>query len=873
MKPSTPTFAVLMCLAIFWPSGGAQATTFIRLSDAALAQQSPLIVSGRIVDILPAELGGLPAVDYRLDVDRVIKGAAVAKGDRLRVRLPGGVRADGLGLKIFGMPSFSRGEEVLFFLHRQPGGVYMPQQLMLGAFRLVVGNAGKVALRDLGAAREWTPDGAKKVADGPRHAARFIAWLSQLSHGHLQPPDYLMPETAVPVTAKFATIRSSTEPLPVGCGANGGHEVRWFGFGEQSETWYSSSRNLAGFEAGGIDELRRALRTWSSDPNSTVSYFYGGTVGASGGFLGPDGFNTVLFGDPNGTLPGTFDGTGVLALGGPWFSCIPRPFRNRLFHPAIEADIILQDGLDLLVRISRRPSRAIAELLGHEVGHTLGLGHPAVEDALMYANLHDDGRGAAFTVDDLAGLYYLYGDPTSSTPRPKRPSDLRAKATGPNTVQLNWRDRSSSESNFRIERRSKGSFRTIGTTGAGQGSFTDSDRQAATQYTYRVVAQNASGASGYSTTARVTTPADQRPAAPNNLRLAPLSDRRLRLRWQDNSGDENGFRLEVRITGPWVEIPALLPPQTEVVDISGLDPLTTYTFRVRAANAFGGSPSSKEAAATTFASNAECRVDEHHLCLSGGRFEASLEYTNQHSGNTRGRGHATPDSDPTGNFWLFDRQLPDLTVRVADGRSFNDHFWVFTGGLTDIATTLTLRDTATGLERTYLSPAGSTCGVTDTAAFPAAAPAQAILGKAVVDLSALIVEPHLPTATTDKSTAGSCVSATGTLCLLDGRFAIRVEYTNQFAGNSSGAGRAVRLEPAAGYFWYFRLDFPELVVKMIDGRTNNGHFWLFWDSLSTLGYRLTVTDTVTGDRRTYERSPEDTCGAADTTAFAADPGS
>lgn len=876
MKRTTSILTAIAFGALSWAASESRATTYIRLDDAALAQQSPVIVSGRIVDLVPAGRGRLPAVEYHLDIDQVVKGAAMAKGDRLRVQLPGGVRSDGIGLQIFGMPQFAVGEEVLFFLRRQDGGVYVPQQLMLGAFRVSAEQNGKVARRELGGALELPPTDAKGAAaetsgERPRDAAKFIAWLSELDRGRLHPPDYFLPAAKTPAVAKFATIRSSTEPLPLGCGSDGGHEVRWFGFGELDETWFSSSRTLPSLDGGGIDQLRMALRSWSNDPNTTVSYFYGGSASTSGGFLGPDGFNTLLFEDPNGTLPGSFDGAGVLALAGPWFSCIPRPFRGKLFHPAVEADVILQDGLDLLVRRSRDPAAAIAELLGHEIGHTLGLAHPPVEDALMFGNLHDDGRGVAFAVDDLAGLYYLYGDPAVTLPRPQRPTELVAEATSPTTIQLRWQDRSTTESNFRIERRAGGSFRTIGTTNAGQTSYTDSGRVAQTPYTYRVVAQNASGASGYSATAVATTPADQRPVAPSNLRLAPLTGRKLRLQWQDNSDDENGFRLEVRSNGPWIEIPAVLPVDTEAVDLSGLEPATEYSFRVRAANAFGGSPPSREATASTLENDPLCTVDNTHLCLSGGRFEASLDYANHHAGFTQGSGTARPDSDPSGHFWLFDSELPDLTVRVVDGRSFNGRFWVLTGGLTDVETTLTVRDTVTGLERTYLSPAGSSCGVSDTAGFPAA-PTQTAARKTVIEVSQLTVEPHNPTPkkTAAKSTAGTCSTTNSSLCLLDGRFAVEVEYTNQFAGNSSGSGQSVRLDRGAGYFWYFRLDFPELVVKMIDGRSNNGHFWLFWDSLSSLGYRLTVTDTVTGDRRIYERGPENTCGGADTTAFTGD---
>ena len=56
-------------------------------------------------------------------------------------------------------------------------------------------------------------------------------------------------------------------------------------------------------------------------------------------------------------------------------------------------------------------------LIAHETGHTLGLGHssenanetnPILRDALMFFRLHNDGRGARLTSDDVAGIRRLY---------------------------------------------------------------------------------------------------------------------------------------------------------------------------------------------------------------------------------------------------------------------------------------------------------------------------------------------------------------------------------------------------------------------------------------------------------------------------------
>ena len=43
------------------------------------------------------------------------------------------------------------------------------------------------------------------------------------------------------------------------------------------------------------------------------------------------------------------------------------------------------------------------------------------------------------------------------------------------------------------------------------------------------------------------------------------------------------------------------------------------------------------------------------------------------------------------------------------------------------------------------------------------------------------------------------------------------------------------------------------MVKVLDGRPLNGHFWLFLSGLSTVEYTVRVTDTQTGEVRTVRK--------------------
>ena len=72
-----------------------------------------------------------------------------------------------------------------------------------------------------------------------------------------------------------------------------------------------------------------------------------------------------------------------------------------------------------------------------------------------------------------------------------------------------------------------------------------------------------------------------------------------------------------------------------------------------------------------------------------------------------------------------------------------------------------------------------------------------------------------------------------------------------------------------GYFWFFDPANVELIIKVLDGRALNSHFWVFYGALSNVEYTLTVTDTQTGAVRRYLNPAVQLASVGDTTAFAA----
>lgn len=122
---------------------------------------------------------------------------------------------------------------------------------------------------------------------------------------------------------------------------------------------------------------------------------------------------------------------------------------------------------------------------------------------------------------------------------------------------------------------------------------------------------------------------------------------------------------------------------------------------------------------------------------------------------------------------------------------------------------------------------------------------------------------------TTGAASGACRSGGQYLCLAAGRFEVQAHWKNHNQEGVYGLGRAVPIDVSdeSGMFWFFNSSNIELVVKTLDGRGVNGHYWVFFGALSDVEYWVTVRDTVGGGRRTYHNPPAENCGQSDTKAF------
>ncbi len=127
-----------------------------------------------------------------------------------------------------------------------------------------------------------------------------------------------------------------------------------------------------------------------------------------------------------------------------------------------------------------------------------------------------------------------------------------------------------------------------------------------------------------------------------------------------------------------------------------------------------------ENAITTFGDLEPCVPGPHTLCLNGDRFRVEVDWRD-FTGAT-GLAHVVPGtpSADSGLFWFFSPDNWEMLVKVLDGCEITDHFWVFAGATTDIAYTLRVTDTLTGVAKSYTNPLGNAAAaITDTRALAA----------------------------------------------------------------------------------------------------------------------------------------------------------
>ena len=120
----------------------------------------------------------------------------------------------------------------------------------------------------------------------------------------------------------------------------------------------------------------------------------------------------------------------------------------------------------------------------------------------------------------------------------------------------------------------------------------------------------------------------------------------------------------------------------------------------------------------------------------------------------------------------------------------------------------------------------------------------------------------------DDGSTAACVEDDETLCLAEGRFAVRVDWrTSQ---GTSGAGHVDPVSDSTGLVWFFEEGNKEMLIKVIDACVAPfDSYWVFFAATTNVDFTVTVTDTATGLVKEYTNASGDAATPVqDTLTFA-----
>lgn len=372
----------------------AAATTLVPMADADLVRTSAVVVVGAVRRIETQALrSGRLVTEVTLDVEQAVKGRLASRA--VVVTQPGG-RVPGRMAWIDGGPEFARGERVLVFLERTADGRLRTNGMALGAYRVGVDGMARRALPRADVRPLRTFVGTLRAL-----AARDQARVE---------PDGRVPRRRGEVLQRLVTSRFTFLGDPPG---------RWTTPAATFRVANADPSLGAGATNGAI---AAAMAAWTGVATSDLTLARGADTTTAASIAGGtcDGASKIQFDDPVGEIPSLVSCTGVLAIGGFCTSTGTSTVGGVTFERIDEGDVTMNAGVGACFGAA-----GLAEVLTHELGHAIGLGHSSenpdepnddLADATMFFLAHVDGRGASLRTDDRAGIAAIYPGSNANAP-------------------------------------------------------------------------------------------------------------------------------------------------------------------------------------------------------------------------------------------------------------------------------------------------------------------------------------------------------------------------------------------------------------------------------------------------------------------------
>jgi len=400
---SIKSFIILVCFLCVTQS--ALATTVVRPSDVDMIVGARAIVRGKVLSVGSAfdEHGNIYTYTT-VRVKEVLKGQISER--RIVIKESGGQVGE-QGSVVFGTPQFTRGEKVLLYLDTWKDGSLRVHQMFLGKFSIVQDErtGEETAIRS-------EPDGHVAVlhsnsSDPITDRMELSAYLKMLRGGLIANAErsqqfeetYYGKTPLLPQPPEYRGLSDRGDIHPDFVLINSQHP-RWFEPDTGEPVTFMV--NPDGAPNGNImADVTAAMNAWSTVPGCALQVANGGAQSVCAPTFG---LNTIIFNACDGRWAPAPGCAGILALGGLGWTGTTKVVNGTTFHQAVAGFVSVNPN----ALCNFNDPCNVREMLTHEIGHALGLGHSLDAAATMFGIAHFDGRCASLRPDDVNGITFIY---------------------------------------------------------------------------------------------------------------------------------------------------------------------------------------------------------------------------------------------------------------------------------------------------------------------------------------------------------------------------------------------------------------------------------------------------------------------------------